>query len=386
MDRRHFLASTGLAAASSLVMPGSAAVTAAAAPGDASRDVNFRSEGLGLTPAEYAAQLQVVAAAGPLVPDNYSLGGAIEALEQQFATLLGKPAAMFLPTGTLANLVAVRTLAGGGDRRVLVQAESHLYNDSGDGAQSLAGLNLVPLAEGETGFTLEEVQRWVQRTNGGRVRNPVGVISIESPVRRRDHAAVDLAEIARISRWAREQGIPMHLDGARLFNLPHHTGQSLPQISALFDTVYVSLWKHFNGASGAILAGERDFIEGLYHVRRMFGGALPQAWPQVALVPGYAATYLDDYAAAWGVAEQVIARLEADGRYRARKLADGTSRFFLAPSGGARDAIALRARAQGVQLPLAPPDAAEFTLQVNPTLLRRPAAEIAAVLLDAHAG
>jgi threonine aldolase len=384
MDRRHFLASTGLAAASTLATPIMAGA-ASAGPETASLQVNFSTEGLGLTPAEYAAQLQVVAAAGPLVPDNYSLGGAIEAMEQQFAAMLGKPAAMFLPTGTLANLVAVRTLAGGGDKRVLVQAESHLYNDSGDGAQSLAGLNLVPLAEGETGFTLEAVQRWLQRSNGGRVRTPVGVISIESPVRRRDHACFDPAEMARISAWARAQDIRLHLDGARLFNLPHHTGQSLPEITALFDTVYVSLWKHFNGTAGAILAGEKAFIEGLYHVRRMFGGALPQAWPQVALVPGHAATYLGDYAAAWRRADEVIARLEADGRYRARKLPDGSSRFFLAPVGGARDAIAFRARAQGVRLPLAPPDATEFTLQVNPTLLRRPAEEIAAVLLDAHA-
>ena len=385
MDRRHFLASSGLAAASTMMSPALADPgTGAADPGVASRLVNFSTEGLGLSPVEYAAQLQAVAAAGPLVPDNYSLGGAIEALEKQFATLLGKPAAMFLPTGTLANLVAVRTLAGP-DRRVLVQAESHLYNDSGDGAQSLAGLNLVPLAEGETGFTLEAVQRWLQRSNGGRVRTPVGVISIESPVRRRDHACFDPAEMARISAWARAQDIRLHLDGARLFNLPHATGRSLAELTAPFDTVYVSLWKHFNGASGAILAGDAAFIDGLFHVRRMFGGALPAAWPQVALVPGYAATYLDDYAAAWRVADELIERLHADGRYRARKLPDGTSRFFLAPEGGARDALAMRAREQGVRIPLAAPGATEFTLQVNPTLLRRPAAEIAAVLLDAHA-
>ncbi len=383
MDRRHFLASSSLAAASSLLTP-ALATAAATDPAAPSRAINFSSEGLGLGPVEYAAQLQAVAAAGPLVPDNYSLGGAIGALEQQFATLLGKPAAMFVPTGTLANLIAVRTLAGG-ERRVLVQAESHLYNDSGDGAQALANLNLVPLAEGETGFSLEEVQRWVARSNGGRVESPVGVISIESPVRRRDHAMVDLAEIARISAWARSQGIRLHLDGARLFNLPYHSGQSLPQVTALFDTVYVSLWKHFNGATGAILAGEKSLIDGLYHVRRMFGGALPQAWPQVALVPGYAATYLDDYAAAWRTMDAVIARLHADGRYRARKIEGGTSRLFLAPTGGARDEIALRAREQGVRVPLLAPGATEFTLQVNPTLLRRPADEIAAVLLDAYA-
>lgn len=384
MDRRRFLAASGLASATPLL---SAVGAVAASPGESGQfqSVSFTTEGLGFSPVEYARRLQEVASRGTLVADNYSLGGVIEDLERQFARMLGKPAAMFVATGTLANLIAVRKLAGP-DRRVLVQAESHLYNDSGDGAQVLGGMNLVPLEEGATGMRLETLQRWVQRSGNGRVATPVGVISIESPVRRRDHAMVDLAELERISAWAREQVIRLHLDGARLFNLPLHSGRRLDEICALFDTVYVSLWKHFNGATGAILAGETAFIEGLHHTRRMFGGALPQAWPQVALVGEYAARYLDDYAAAWDVADALIARLHADGRYRARKLADGTSRFFLAAPGADATALVERARAGGVRLPFLPPGVSEFPLQVNPTLLRRSPEAIAAVLLDALVG
>src|SRR5690606_36386156 len=159
--------------------------------------------------------LQEVAASDGFQGDNYSNGGVVARLEQVFAQMLGKEAAVFLPTGTLANLLAGRTLAGT-DRRVLVQAESHLYNDSADGATELAGLTLVPLATGAATIPLDAVKAWVERSRSGRVPTPVGVLSIENPVRRRDHEMVDPGELERVCRYAREQGIRLHLDGARM--------------------------------------------------------------------------------------------------------------------------------------------------------------------------
>ena len=135
MDRRHFLATGALATASTL-LPASAAV-AATEQEALFQYVNFYSDGLALTPREYAVLLDQATKRAGFTPDNYSRGGAVEALEAKFAARLGKEAAIFLPTGTLANQLAVRKLAGE-HRRVLVQAESHLYNDSGDGAQALA--------------------------------------------------------------------------------------------------------------------------------------------------------------------------------------------------------------------------------------------------------
>lgn len=302
--------------------------------------------------------------------DNYSNGGLIADLEKKFAALLGKEAALFVPTGTLANHLAVRKLAGA-DRRVLVQAESHLYNDSGDCAQTLSGLNLVPLAEGEAGIALDEVKRWVERSARGRVEMKVGAISIESPVRRKDHAMVGFDQLAGVCGYAREQGIRLHLDGARLFNLPYHSGKTIGQYAALFDTVYVSLWKHFNGASGAILAGDADFIEGLFHTRRMFGGSLPHAWPQVATVAKYVDSYEQEYAKAWRAADRLIALLQSTGRFTVRKIPDGTSKFFLGLPGIAPEILAERALRKGVVLPAGPPGATEIGLQVNATLLRR---------------
>lgn len=377
MDRRHFLAA-GAAATASTLLPAS---NAEATPDSLFQDVNFFSDGLALTPREYTALLDKAVQAANFAPDYYSRGGAIEALEAKFAARLGKPAAIFLPTGTLANQLAVRKLAGD-HRRVLVQAESHLYSDSGDAAQVLSGLSLLPLAPGRAAFTLDEAKEWAARSAGGRVESRIGVLSIESPVRRRQHEFVPFEELVRLTGWAQEQGIRRHLDGARLFNLPQHTGHSVKEHAALFDTVYVSLWKHFNGASGAILAGDAAFIEGLYHVRRQFGGGLPYAWPLVAFVDTFLDDYEAQYARAWQAADQVIATLEASGQFTARKLQNGTSLFELQARGLTSAALAERAQKHGVLLPRLPDEATTIPLQVNTSLLRKPPEAIARALLD----
>jgi threonine aldolase len=371
MDRRHFLASSALAAAAPLLpAAASSAVAAAPSPGmDMFKRVNFGTDGLGLNAREYATLLHEAVTARPFPADFYSNGGVIEEIEKAFAERLGKQAAMFVPTGTLANHIAIRKLAGN-DRRVLVQAESHLYNDSGDCAEILSGLNLIPLAAGGRMPALDEIKQWVERSAHGRVEMKIGAISIESPVRRLDHQMVPFAELQRISAYAREQGIRLHLDGARLFNLPQHSGHSARDYAAPFDTVYVSLWKHFNGSTGAILAGDASFIEGLYHTRRMFGGSLPRAWPNVALVPRYLERYEVDYARAWQSTERLIALLEADGRFRVRRIPDGTSRFFLGVTGVAPDVFSQRIASANVYLPQAIPDTGEFPIDVNATILR----------------
>ena len=380
MDRRQFLAAGGLAAAtpvlSQAIGAGAWADSATGLPGH----VDFTSDGLGLGPREYAIALREVAASPSFEADYYSNGGCITALEQKFAQLLGKEAAMFVPTGTLANHLAVRKLAGN-DRRVLVQAESHLYNDSGDCAETLSGLNLVPLAPGRSTIELDDVKRWVERSDWGRVPTKVGVISLENPVRRRDHEMIGFAELERICGYARERGIRLHLDGARMFNLPLHSGKGVRAHAALFDTVYVSLWKHFNGASGAILAGDSGFIDGLFHTRRMFGGSLPHAWPQIALVASYLDSYEEEYAKAWKAADQLIALLQSDGRYEVRRVPNGTSRFFLAAPGVAPEQIAVGASKRGVILAQAQQHTGMFQMQVNPTILRTPPETLARIFI-----
>jgi len=385
MNRREFFATAGAAAAA---QPGDSPVKSTEAgraaqtfPEPLFRSINLQSDGLGLTPREYIALLGNLAQEHPPEADYYSNGGSVAELERRFAQLLGKEAAIFLPTGTLANHLAVRKLAGN-DRRVLLQAESHLYNDSGDCAQTLSGLNLIPLAAGKSTFELTEVRSWVERSAGGRVETPIGVIAIESPVRRKDHQMFDPAVMQQVSTYARQRGIRLHLDGARMFSLPYHSGRSVKEYAALFDTVYVSLWKHFNGASGAILAGQESVIGGLFHTRRMFGGSLPQAWPQIALIAQSAQAFEDEYARAWKLTEQLQRLFESDRRFRVQRVANGTSRFYLAVMGATAAGFSERLAQKGVLLSHPQADTGMIPVQVNPTLLRTTAEELFRVFVS----
>jgi hypothetical protein len=209
VTRRAFVGVTTLAGGLAVTRPASAAK-----PGRLAVDVT--GDGISLEPAAYADLLARLSASGGIAADEYSRGGAVESLESQFAALLGKEAAVFMPSGTLANHLAVRTLSGT-RRRVIVQEISHLYNDSGDCAQQLSELNLIPLAPGKATFNWEDVTRVLERTASGRVATQIGAISIESPVRRLHGEMFDFVEMQRISTEARKRGIALHLDGARLF-------------------------------------------------------------------------------------------------------------------------------------------------------------------------
>lgn len=370
ITRRGFVGACAAGAAGGVGASGLAApaaqagVVAGATAGAPSRSVDFTGDGIPLSPADYAALLARLTSTGPQ-PDEYSRGGAVEALEAQFARLLGKQAVVFMPTGTLANHLAVRALAGE-RRRVAVQEVSHLYNDSGDCAQALSALNLVPLAPGKATFTWDEVGRLLERTSSGRVATGVGAIAIESPVRRLRNEVFDFGEMERISREARSRGIGLHLDGARLFVAAACSGRAPAEYAALFDTVYVSLWKCFNSGSGAVLAGPKALLAEMYHVRRMFGGALWNAWPFATVAAHYADGYLDRLRRAVAVCEELIAALAADPAFEIRRVPNGTSVFFLQPRGSDPARLRQRLADQGITLP--EPQGEGFWLRLNETL------------------
>jgi threonine aldolase len=141
-------------------------------PASTSTRVRMTGDGLYLTAGDQARLLTRLSDDGRIKLDSYSNGGTVAAIEQRFAALLGKERAVFMPTGTLANHLAVRALAGGTGRAV-VQAESHLFNDSGDCVQALSAITLMPLAPGKATFTLEQLREVVDRTASGRVARPV---------------------------------------------------------------------------------------------------------------------------------------------------------------------------------------------------------------------
>ena len=374
-DRRRFLRLGALGAGAAIGSPAGMAraeASATMALGD-DRTVRLSGDGLGLTPPQYASLLNRLLDEHNIVPDSYSLGGIVEQLEEACARVLGKERAIFMPTGTLANHMAVRALAGG-PSRVIVQEDSHFYQDEGDCAQTLSNLTLMPLAPGKATFTADEVQHVLDQTKGARVVSRVSVIAVETPVRRKQGERFDDGELAKIVALARREGIRLHLDGARLFLQAAYTGQSVADFARPFDTVYVSLYKYFNAASGAILAGPRDVIDGMYHGRRMFGGGLSSVWPFAMVALHYLNGFGERYSEAVKTSEEWIRALAKQDRFAIARVPLGTNLFRLQVRGTDAASLQKRLAARGVMLTA--PQKDTFLIGVNETMNRTTAAAL----------
>ena len=344
-------------------------------PSTPDRSVHLSGDGIGLAPAAYTALLDELARKAEVREDNYLLGGEVERFEQHWATLLGKETAVFMPSGTLANQLALRALAGP-KRRVIVPEMSHVYNDTGDACQTLSGLTLMPLAPGAATFTRADVEAVLARTAGGRVATEVGAILIESPIRRLSGQMFDWAEAKRITAFARERGIGTHLDGARLFIASAYTGISPAEYAAPFDTVYVSLWKYFNSGIGAILAGPRRVLDGMFHVRRMFGGNLAVGWPAALVARHFMEGYLDRLQRAVRVSEDFYSAIGRHPKVVVERIPNGTNLTRLTLKGVDAAAVARRLAERGILMPGGSPNGV-VTLGVNETWNRTTGAELA---------
>jgi len=383
IDRRNFLMMSSAGAAA--LGLGSGAAGAEEPDGGPSPVVRMHGDGLGLTPGEYAACLGQLAAEGKVEPDYYSRGGCVETLERRMAELLGKERAVFFPTGTLANQLAVRVLAGE-EGRVLLQEESHLYNDSGDCCQRLSNLPVIGLSPGEATLSLKQVQAEVARAASGRVSTPVRVIGIESPVRRLWQQVFDYEEMKSISAFAREEGIGMHLDGARLFLAPPYTGVSVREYASLFDTVYISLWKYFNAGSGAILAGPDALLKEMFHTRRMYGGSLPYGWAFAAVAGHYLEGFSDRFQKAVSDSEEVFKRVAKQPGFEIERVPNGTNTTRLKVAGTDAQKFRRKLAESNIDLPEPLGDGTGFKIQVNETWRFLAPDQLAEALIGAQAG
>jgi threonine aldolase len=338
------------------------------------RTVLLGGDGFGLTPRAYTSLLDQLAAKADVKEDNYLLGGEVDRFEQHWAQLLGKETAVFMPSGTLANHLALRALAGT-KRRVIVPEMSHVYNDTGDACQTLSGLTLMPLAPGIATFTRADVEAVLARTAGGRVAADVGAILIETPIRRLSGHMFDWDEARRITAFARERGIGTHLDGARLFIASAYTGISPAEYAAPFDTVYVSLWKYLNSGIGAILAGPKRVLDGMFHVRRMFGGNLAVGWPAALIAGHYMDGFVDRLKTAVRISEDFYAAIARHPKVTVERIPNGTNltRLRIKDVDGA--SLGRRLAERGVRLPGAA-GGGVVTLGVNETWNRTTAAEL----------
>jgi threonine aldolase len=214
----------------------------------------------------------------------------------------------------------------------------------------------------------------------------VGVISLESPVRRKLGEAFDLDEMKKIAVFARKHDIRLHLDGARLWIASAYTGVTPAEYAALFDTVYVSLYKYFNAGTGAILAGPRGVIEQVAQARKVFGGGLYQAWPYAAVALHYLDGFAERLQKAVAAARTLFGRLQEHPRFRIEQVPHGTNIVKLHVKGvaGAKYQAALQSR--GVSIKDPDRNSSEFQLVVNESLNRRSADDLTKTFIEALDG
>ncbi len=373
VTRRGFVETLGAAAGLGCVAD--VAPAAAGAPEPSARTVRLSGDGNGLTPRGYATLLEQLCREREIVEDGYLLGGEVERFERHWAELLGKERAVFMPSGTLANQLALRALAGT-RRRVIVPEMSHIYNDTGDACQTLSGQTLMPLAPGRATFTAAEVEAVLARTAGGRVATEVGAIAIESPIRRLSGEMFDWDEARQIAALAKTRGIGMHLDGARLFLASAYTGITPARYAAPFDTVYVSLWKYFNCGIGAILAGPAALLDGMFHTRRMFGGNLAAGWNAALVARHFMDGFGERLTSAVAVSEAFYRALAQHPRVAVERIPNGTNLTRVTFAGVAPSAVASRLAGHGVLMPVPPAGQDTVTLSVNETWTRTSADDL----------
>ncbi|MET0505152.1 MAG: beta-eliminating lyase-related protein [Luteibacter sp.] len=384
VSRRAFLQAAPLGALSlaGAGLPWSPLQAAAAPPAASAADipvdriVSFMGDNVPVRPAHFPARLQELLKKSSDVSDLYLGGGAVEALEQQFAERLGKQDAVFMPTGTMANQIAIRLLAG--DRtRVLLQKESHVYRDEVDAVAVMSSLNPIPVDGGASNGLYDAVAAAFAQSAEKPFPLDIGAVSIESPVRRLDGAAVSLDTIVKIAGLAKSKGAGTHLDGARMLLMHGTPGFDVRRYSAPFDTVYVSLYKYLGAPFGAILAGEKALMARARDTRHVFGGAMFHGWMAALIASDSLASFGERFTRVHAAAGQLLGLLAAIPGIEVQPVEQGTNIVFLKLDERLLAGLPDRLKKADIYAPA--PEQGRMRLTFNETLLRKSPATIAAV-------
>jgi threonine aldolase len=205
--------------------------------------------------------------------DMYGSGKVIEEFQRKMADYLGKEDAVFFPSGTMAQQVALRIWCDRkGLKRVAYHPLCHLEIHEEDGLKELHQIESVLLADKERVISLEDVVN---------MEEEVSCLLLELPQREIGGQLPDYKTLEDISAYCKTKGIQLHLDGARLYEILPYYKKSAAEICSLFDSVYVSFYKGIGGIAGAILAGETSFIKDSKVWKKRHGGDLISLYPYI---------------------------------------------------------------------------------------------------------
>jgi len=205
--------------------------------------------------------------------DHYGGGALIEDFEKQIATLLGKPAAVFGPSGKMLQNAALRVWADhAGHRTVALHPQSHIAADEADAYREVFGLEGVDLGTAWQLPNLRDLQA---------IDSPLGAVALELPLRNIGCRLHPWEDLEAFTAFCRERRVALHADAARLWESQPFYGRGLEEIAGLFDTLYVSFYKGLGGLAGGALAGPEDVVEEVRLWQRRCGGRLHRLLPYV---------------------------------------------------------------------------------------------------------
>lgn len=211
--------------------------------------------------------------------DVYGDDPTVNALEQSTAEILGKEDAVFMPTGTMANQVALRTHTESGDE-VIADINAHLYRTEGGAPGALSGLMIRPIMGVNGIFTATEVDQAIRiphRFMPNTVWPPTKLLCIENTHNGGGGTIWPIESIRDVAAAAHNHGLYTHLDGARLWHASVATGVPEAAYAANFDSVSVCFSKGLGAPMGSALAGKADFVRRARRFKQMFGGGFRQA-------------------------------------------------------------------------------------------------------------
>ncbi len=221
-----------------------------------------------------SAAMRAAMAAAPVGDDQYGEDPSVNRLQERIAELLGKEAALFVPSGTMANQIGLKILTRPGDEVVLGHEAHVVWHELGAGAAN-SGVQFTPVGHGGL-FTAADL-RAAYKPPGHIVFPPTTLVAVENTHNRGGGVVFPQQDVVALCAAARELGMASYLDGARLFNAAVASGRSLAELAAPFDLVSVALSKGLGCPVGSVLAGGRQEIARAHRARRMFGGAMRQA-------------------------------------------------------------------------------------------------------------
>jgi threonine aldolase len=231
--------------------------------------IDLRSDTVTLPSLEMRAAM----ATAPVGDDQYGEDPTTNRLQEHVAALLGKEAALWLPSGTMANQVALRVLTRPGDD-VIVSRECHAVWHETGGSAANAGVQLTEIGARGVFSEAEFLAAVKPRAHG--IYPPTTLVEIENTHNRAGGIVFPQEEAERICAAAHSRGIATFLDGARLWNASMATGLGVERLAAPFDLVAVSFSKGLGAPGGSLLAGPRELIVAALRHRRMLGGAMRQ--------------------------------------------------------------------------------------------------------------